>query len=205
MSVLEKVGASKSREIASPNERKFKQMFASYSQKHSPVERMSSRVGNLCNRIADLIEAFYRNGLLVDLAEATASGLCVSVILSLLKSDSMEGIRLNTLIETTFFTLSCFFAAALFLHYLWRGQLRRMVPSWILIPMLGTMLSSSSIIVPAIITGWSYPYKSENTLLEYALRWWKDVGFFLSLIFIITTPITAVIHHLGYLLKWMRR
>ena len=204
MSVLERVGVSKSRKFAGLNKRKIKEMFASHSQKHSPFERIWSRKGKLCNRLADSIEAFYRNSLLVDLAEATASGLCVSVVLTMMQSDSMEGIQLNTLIKTTFFTLSCFFAAALLVHYLWQGRLRLMVPSWILIPMLGTMLSSSFIIIPAIITGWSYPYKSEKTMLDYALRWWKDIGFFLSLIFIITTPITAVIHHLGYLLKWMR-
>lgn len=171
-----------------------------------PIVPPPKQVTNMSMSIADMSKAFYRKSLYADLTEALVSGLCVALILSIMnKADSMKPLHLTDLIKTTLWTISCFFLVVLFLHRFWQGRFSYYVPRWVLIPMLGTMLAISIDVVPMAIAGWSYPYKPEKTITEYVIRWMKDIGFFFSIIYVITIPITTVIHHLGYVIEWMRR
>lgn len=180
-------------------------MFESYNREATVFDRLWDQLEKFCGYVGDLIEAFYRSDLRVNLMEALAAGVCVGVILSLMTGSSTERLYLSDFIKVMVTTLSCYLVVALFLHHFWKGQLSRMVPTWILIPVLGAVLALSVSGLEGAIAGWSNPRRIETSLTEYViatLKAWRGLLLFFT---VVTLPITAMIHYAGTIVRGMRR
>lgn len=179
--------------------------MSSYSGDHATAEtHLPGRTDNLFVRLADSIDVFYQSSLRVDLAEALIPGLLIASVLAFINGESMRGMQWQPSVRLFFSTLGCYLLAALLLHYFWKGQLRRLLPTWVLIPVLGAILSLGVYMLPGIIAGWDSPNRADVTLdvyLSRAIRAWRFIVILFSLI---TIPIAALIHYSNHIIRGLR-
>ncbi len=178
-------------------------MFADYDQKATLFERLADRAEKRCGHMCDLIEAFSSNKLRVDMMEALVSGLLIGFLLCTTDSDGSR--HLIYCIEDILIALSSYTAVALLLYRFWHGNLRRMVPSWMLIATGGTLLCLVITFTPAIVNGWDGAPYVKPTLSEYTYERAKEIRSFFVLFTLLTLPITAVIHYADSVIRGMRR
>jgi len=156
-------------------------------------------------RFGDYIERFYDNSLNVDLLEAIVSGLVTGAALTFLKLIADMKISVYYALASVGLPTVCLYlAAALLLNRFWQGDLRRLVPSWFLIPVLGAAFSLMLYSIPAILSGWSDPFTDKSSTLVYVMNRLKLARMPFLLINVSTWPITLAIHLFGPIIKWTR-
>lgn len=168
-------------------------------------EQISTCAVTSRRRLAGSIEKFYSKSLNVDLAEALAAGLMAGMVLTFLRLIAdMKLSVYQALITVALPTLCLYIVAALLLDRFWRGDLRRFMPCWFLLPVLGSALAVTLYSIPGIIAGWSDPFTDKSNVAAYVISRAKLTLAPFILINLLTWPITFVIHHFGPAVKWMR-
>lgn len=163
------------------------------------------------NRLDEWIESFSRNRTRVDMMSAAAAGVGLSATGIILLRVSTLG-RLNPadfkdVVSLVLITVIPYLVATLLLHWLWIKPLRRMIPSWVLIALLGSSFIVLSVGVLSFYTktGWSDSTTMYETLRAFVADKAKDgLGVFIGLS-LFTLPITATVHYAGSIVRAVRR
>lgn len=151
------------------------------------------------------VEKFVVRRLTIDLVCAFAASLCAGTFTFLIHLLKPREFNTLTYIQFMLMASVAYFAVALILHKFWKEGLRRMLPTWILISVFGSILFVIIRLLPAVIGGWSGPTVTEPSLTKYIateVGAARNVMIFLSLI---TLPITALIYYAALILKAVKR
>ena len=134
--------------------------------------------------------------LLAELAAAFAAGI-VAALQTLLSKHLYHGhIPMPFYLNNILFALLSYLAVALLLHRFWTGP-KRVVPNWILIGFLGSVLFVLIRLAPGVIGGWYDPLRSESSLLSYLLNEIDAATSVVIVLSAITLPVTALAYYLS--------
>lgn len=164
------------------------------------------------NRLDEWIESFSHNSVRVDMVSAAAAGggLCATGLV-LLKASTLGRVNPLDFSDVASFVLITampYLIAALITHWLWIKPLRRMIPSWVMIALLGSLLivlSAGTLSFYTKAVAWSDPTTMYETLEAFIADKVKDgLGVFVALS-LFTLPITAAVYYAGSIVKAVRR
>jgi hypothetical protein len=141
------------------------------------------------------LKKFSKDNLFIDLAAAFAASLCASSFTSLIRFQNRG--QFNFLAYARFILLAAgaYLTIALILHWVWTGRFRRLLPSWILIAVFGSLLFVCLRLTPGIIKGWNDPYRSETSFLEYISTEIDAARSVIIVLSLITLPVTGLVHY----------
>lgn len=162
------------------------------------------------NRLDEWIEWLQSSRARVDLASALAAGYGLSVmglvLLNITFLRRLNPLDLSDVAQLVLRVTIPYLVAALVIHYLWIKPLRRVLPSWLMIACLGSLLV-------VISTGvWSFYTKAVasnapllQTLPDFIGDKAKDgLAVFVALS-LLTLPITASVYYMGSIVRAFRR
>ena len=160
---------------------------------------------SLTNELEDWLEWFSSNNARVDMASAAAggAGLCLTglVLVKVSILDRVDPVDLRGLAYLVLLTTIPYLAAGLIVHLFWTRSLRRSIPSWIMIALLGAMF------VVVFAGSWSFYTKGLpfETLADFIRDRMKDgLGVFVILS-LFTLPITAGVYYAERMVRGIKR
>ena len=157
------------------------------------------------------LEWFSRNKARVDITSATAAGagLCMMGIVLLKVSilDRVDPVHWSGIARLVFITMMAYLVAGLVINWFWSKPLRRRIPSWVMIALLGAWL----VVVSAGVFRFYTNALASNvtatmfmTISSFILDKAKDgLGVFVVLS-LLTLPITASVHHAGRIFRGVK-
>lgn len=151
------------------------------------------------------VEKFLGNEIYADLAGAISSGLCTGTLVWMIASMSDSKPSLRMWAQSIIFAVASYTASTVLLQKFWTGQLRRMIPSWMLTAALGTALLIGVIIVPKAIAAWGSPQRVEATLSEFISVRLEDARSVFIVFGFVALLIMAIFHYAGLLIKAVRK
>lgn len=163
------------------------------------------------NRLDEWIESFSRNSTRVDMVSAASAGVGLSATCLILLKASTLG-RVNPLdfsdvASLVLITVMPYLVAGLVIHWLWFKPLRRMLPSWVMIALLGSLLivlSAGTLSFYTKAVTWCDPTTIYETLGAFITDKAKDgLGVFVVLS-LFTLPITAAVYYAGSIVRAVR-
>jgi hypothetical protein len=144
--------------------------------------------------LINAIERFSENRIRVDLWSAIAAGLCAGICTSL--EDALDHP-----VNPSLYAKSLILSTAAYLMVAWLLRLslfqsvRRVVPSWLIIALVGSTLFVVMDLAPAVIVGWTRPQRIEQSLAMYISHELYAAGVVIVFFAIITIPITALVYY----------
>lgn len=164
------------------------------------------------NRLDEWLRSFSRNSTRVDMVSAAAAGVGLSATcLILLKASTLGRVNpldFNDVASLVLITVMPYLVAGLVIHWLWIKRLRRMLPSWIMIALLGSLfivLSAGALSFYTKAVAWSDPTTMYEALDAFIADKAKDgLGVFVALS-LFTLPITAAVYYAGGIVRTVRR
>lgn len=164
------------------------------------------------NRLDEWIESSSRNSARIDMASAaTAGGGLSATCLVLLKASTLDRVNpldLSDVASLVLITVIPYLVAALVIHWLWTKPLRRMIPSWVIIALLGSLfivLSAGALSFYTKAVAWSDPATMYDTLEAFIADKAKDGLVVFIALSIFTLPITAAVYYAGSIVRVVRR
>jgi biotin transporter BioY len=164
------------------------------------------------NVLDESIEWLQGNEARIDLASAVAAGAVLSVLgVVLLNVSYLRTLNPLDFIDVAKLVLIAtipFLIAALIIRWLWVKPLRRVLPSWVVIACLGSLLivvsaGAFSFYTKAMAS--SASASMIQTLSDFTRDKVKDgLAVFVALT-LLTLPITGTVHYLGSILRAVRR
>jgi len=106
---------------------------------------------------------------------------------------------------STLTALAAYTAVALFIYAVWTGALRRMIPSWLLICVWGSILYTVIDLTPGVINGWNDPHRMEPSLIEYLSTELSSARSVMFVLTVLTLPATAVMYYVVDIRDALRR
>ena len=143
------------------------------------------------------IEKFSNHKLYVSLACAFAAASCVC-LLDYLVSTASEPFKPQQFLTRSLISFSSYVGIALLLHRFWTRKANRIIPAWILIAVLGSLVN-----VIAGSLGWLPQALSEQS--REAL--WDDLDMLWSVFQVhslITLPAAGIIYYVGAIVRGIR-
>ena len=173
------------------------------------------------NRLDEWLRSFSRNSTRVDMVSAAAAGgglsatclilLKAATCLILLKASTLGRVNpldFSDVASLILIAMMPYLVAGLVIHWLWIKPLRRLIPSWVMIALLGSLFIVLSAGVLSFYTkavAWSDPATMYETLEAFITDKAKDgLGVFVALS-LFTLPITAAVYYTGSIVRVMRR
>jgi len=164
------------------------------------------------NELEEWLEWFSRSSARVDMTAAAAAGagLCMTGLVLLKASmldrvDPLDSSGIATLVLLT--TMPCL-VAGLIIHWLWIKPLRRTIPSWVMIALLGSLLV---VISAGALRFYTNALASNGTTAAFGTvgdfirdKAKDGLGVFVVLS-LFTLPITAVVYYAGSIVRGVRR
>lgn len=146
-----------------------------------------------------------RRSLFVDLLGAIASASCMAAITHMLHSN--DGAYFQRLwVRDFFIALACYSAVALLLHRYWRGNLRRMVPSWSIIAVMGTLLFVNVSSLPAMVIAWkNHGGGTAFAFVRFAVAWVLSQTTLVAVFSIVALLVTSAIYYANSAVRWMHQ
>lgn len=138
--------------------------------------------------------------LLLDLLTALAAGLAAALLTSLINFQNQQRVNILAYFRFILLAVAAYSAIALLLRRVWTGLLKRIVPNWVLIAVLGSMLFVCVRLTPGIIKGWSDPLRMESTFLSYISTEIDAARSLIIILSFVTLPIAGAIY---YSSKWV--
>lgn len=155
--------------------------------------------------IGKQIERFSVHRLYVNLACAFAAALCASLLFYVVStaSDPFDPYRF---FKYSLIAFSSYTAVALFLHRFWTGPLNRILPLWILIVVVGSLLNEIVGSIEWLPRAMSNPqfraiYPTFNDFI------WDEIGMIRSVFLahsLIALPVTGIIYYAGTIVRALR-
>lgn len=143
--------------------------------------------------------------LMTDLVCACAAGLCAGTYSFLIYLLKPREFNITAYLRYTLTALIAYLAVALILHRFWKEGLRRLLPSWILISVFGSIFFAVLRLLPAVIGGWSGPTVTAPYLAEYMTTEVSAARSVVILLSLLTLPITALIYYGGSIRRAVKR
>ncbi len=151
------------------------------------------------------IERFSQRRLYVALTCAFASTLCVSFLFYVVStaSDPFDPYRF---LKYTLIAFSSYTGIALFLHRFWTGTLNRILPLWILISILGSLLNEAIGSIEWLPQALNDPYL-RRMYPSFSEALWNELEMIRSVFLVhsfITLPVTGIIYYSGAIVRAIR-
>jgi hypothetical protein len=124
------------------------------------------------------------------------------VLLKISILDRVDPVSFRGLVQLVLLATIPYLVAGLMIHLLWRKSLRRKIPSWAMIALLGALLV---VVSAGAVRLYTNPLASDTTIGAFVVDRAKDglgVFVFLSLF---TFPITAVVYYAESIVRGVRR
>ncbi len=137
----------------------------------------------------------------VDLACALAAGLTAGLLTSLINVLGEHRASLGRHVSFALTAITVYMAVALALHKVWTGTLRRIVPTWALIAVVGSVLYVVIDLTPGVIKGWYDPYRMEASLIKYLSTELSAARSVMVVLTVITLPVTATLYYAGEIIS----
>ena len=161
--------------------------------------------------LGDWFESCSRNSACVDMASAAAAGGGLSATgLVLLKASTLGRVNpmdFSDVASLMLITTIPYLVAALVTHWLWTKPLRRLIPSWVMIALLGSLFIVLSAGALSFYTkgAWSEPAMMVGTLEAFIADKAKDGLVVFVALSIFTLPIAAAVYYAGSIVRAVRR
>ena len=163
------------------------------------------------NELEEWLEWFSSNRARVDLTSAAAAGACLCITgLVLLKAsmlDRVDPLNFSGISRVVLMTTLPYLVAGLIINRLWITRLRRTIPSWVMIALLGSLLV---VVSAGALTFYTKSLASNATttaftiLADFIRDKVKDgLGVFVALS-LFTLPITAAVYYAGRIVGGVR-
>ncbi|HEX8131423.1 MAG TPA: hypothetical protein VF527_20150 [Pyrinomonadaceae bacterium] len=137
-----------------------------------------------------------------DLLTGLAAGLWVSLFSNLFALKSRTGFAMA---RFTLLAVLSYVAVAALLNCVWRSNLRRMVPNFILIAVAGSLLLVCIKLVPGVIGGWYDPYRLESSLYDYLAHELQAARSVVIVFSLVALPVSAITYYAGSMFEAARR
>ena len=151
------------------------------------------------------IERFSQRRLYVALTCAFAASLCVSY-LDYVVSTASDPFDPYHFLKYTLITLSSYICVALLLHRFWTGTLNRILPLWILISVLGSLVREVVGSIEWLPQALNDPYLSRMHI-SFSEALWNELEMMRSVFLLhsfITLPITGFLYYSGAIVRAIR-
>lgn len=137
-------------------------------------------------------EQVFQSVFFVALIEAVVAGVIASLVLYVLNGTANRYETAGTVLAKVFLpTLSSYILVALSFKRRWFVA---SIPSWLLIPSVGTALALAVQGIPNAILGWQHALQ-QPPLSVYAARWFLSAATFWVLLNLVLLPITLILHY----------
>lgn len=146
-------------------------------------------------RNSHVVTKLSKDTLIADLASAIAASLCPTLFTSFISFQNQNKADFFAYARYFFLAITAYSVVALLLGWLWTKRLRRIIPSWIIIAFLGSILFVLVRLLPSVIKGWNDPYNMESSLLKYLLTELDSARSVVIVLSILTLPISGIIHY----------
>ena len=152
------------------------------------------------------VDAFSQKETYVDLIGAFAAGLAVGASVFLV--DGADGDRdWQRCANATLVAVLSYLSVILLLQRFWSGTLKRLLPHWLMVSVLGSFLFITIVAITSMnmtFELWNY-YQTRMPLSEFIAQELEMLrSVFLVFVFL-TLPITAVIHYAGAIVRFVAR
>lgn len=132
---------------------------------------------------------------------AIAAGLSVSGLHCLLLAVDSEPFELLRCVKSVIISVASYSGIALLLLCCWKGGVRRVIPVWLPIAILGTAVLASTVGISVGIDRWHSPQRMERTLAEFIAVQLNDLQSLFIVLCIITLPVTAIVYYAKVIAK----
>lgn len=146
-------------------------------------------------RLSTLVTKFSTEQLLGDLGSASAAGLIAALFTVAGRIWFHQYILLRSVIWYLFIALITYLVVALCLSVIWKGLLRRVVPTWLMIGLLGSIAFVGARLTPGVIAGWYDPLRLEPSLAEYLWIEFSAAKDLLLMYWILTIPAAGLAYY----------
>lgn len=151
------------------------------------------------------VERFAQRRLYVALTCACAASVCVSLLFYVVSTAS-DPFNPYRFLKYTLITFSSYTCVALFLHKFWTGTLNRILPLWILISVLGSLLNEIAGSVEWLPQALNDPYL-RRMYPSFSEALWNELEMIRSVFLVhsfITLPVTGTIYYSGAIVRAVR-
>lgn len=114
----------------------------------------------------NLAQSLHEDNLLAESTAALAAGLSAAALTLAFKL-LYQPVPIGTYFRFILLGLVSYLLVALLLHKFWKGLLGRVIPKWLLIAILGSVVFVVLRLTPGVIGGWYDPLRLEHSFEEY--------------------------------------
>ncbi|HEV2705410.1 MAG TPA: hypothetical protein VGV59_05770 [Pyrinomonadaceae bacterium] len=135
-----------------------------------------------------------RGDLLLQLAQSFGAAVAVTLFKVSVNFQNQHRVNLLTNLEFMLIAVTSYPAVAILLHRFWSQRLRSIIPNWMMIAVLGSILFVCSDMTPGIIKGWYDPLRTESSLFDYLAVEFNAAGSVVIALSLITLLVTGSIY-----------
>ena len=141
----------------------------------------------------------------VDRLGALASGFCVGALSYLVSTASDDKVNGYHYAKLFLFAVLSYLIVSWLLERCWTGSLKRVIPRWILIAILGSLLHEALVTASTVANAWTHPQTVWPSWNEFISSEIADTKLFVVFFSILTLPVMATFHYAGSIVKAVRR
>jgi hypothetical protein len=154
-------------------------------------------------KIVKLIEEFSSHRMRIELLSGLAAGLCAAGIISLVYA-LKHPFNLIAYARFVVMGVTAYLAIAALTYRFWRGSLRRMLSSCVLIAVLGSILFATIRLLPGVMEGWTPAQSSSIPLTQYISTEITAALGFVFVLILATLPVAALFQYAGHIVRATR-
>ena len=144
----------------------------------------------------DQLKESSRSTFKAELAAAVVAALSAALLTSLVNLSNQHRVNPLTYLRLTLLATAAYLVAASLLHFFWPTSFRRVIPNWILISPLGSLIFVIVQLTPGVIRGGLDPLRLEPTWSEYLLNEMDAAKSVVLVLSAITLPVTGLAYYL---------
>lgn len=136
---------------------------------------------------------------------ALAAGFCVAALSYLVSTASDDKANFYHYAKLFLFAVLSYPAAALLLERYWTGSLKRIIPRWILIAILGSLLREALFTASIVMSAWAHPQTVSLSWSDFISSEIADTKLFVVFFSILTLPVMAAFHYTGSIVRVVKQ
>lgn len=132
-----------------------------------------------------------------DLLCGMAAGLCAGLIFALINQLSFDPAKVSRFHQarSVVFGLITYCLSAILVNQFSSRRFRKILPNWLVIPIIGGLVFTMMKLGPGIIGGWLDPLKIDESVIGYLTNEIRSAQSLIVLLIAVTTPITFVVSY----------
>jgi hypothetical protein len=144
-------------------------------------------------KLTRFVKDSFNETLRIELATALSAGAAAALVTLFTRMLNHE-VAITSYIRYFLLGFAAYALAASILYQFWTGRLGRMIPRWLIMAVLGSLIFVVVQLTPGVVGGWFNPWESQS-LPEYISTEISAASSVFILLTVVTVPVAAAVYY----------